>query len=175
MPSFPDSAWFLTLGQLMLAEGELFRRLGYAETRFAVRVVPNNMSNGGDQIVGLVIDGYQLTEVTPVADLNEYDPDFVICGKREIWDRMLGEIEANGRPELRHTLSSLALVVGRDLKAFGVLTRKNEQLSEVAAAFVGHLHCNVAMPATAATKPAKAGALQRAGQKAPTPNAASAR
>ena len=72
-------------------------------------------------------------------------------------------------------LSSLALVVGRDLKAFGVLTRKNEQLSEVAAAFVGHLHCNVAMPATAATKPAKAGALQRAGQKAPTPNAASAR
>src|SRR5258706_552829 len=72
-------------------------------------------------------------------------------------------------------LSSLALVVGRELKAFGVLTRKNEQLSEVAAAFVGHLHCNVAMPATAATKPAKAGALQRAGQKAPTPNAASAR
>jgi hypothetical protein len=75
-----------------------------------VRVVPNNMSNGGDQIVGLVIDGYQLTEVKPVADLNEYDPDFVICGKREIWDRMLGEIEANGRPQLRHTLSSLALV-----------------------------------------------------------------
>ncbi len=58
MPSFPDSAWFLTLGQLMQAEGELFRRLGYAETRFAVRVVPNNTSNGGDQIVGLVIDGY---------------------------------------------------------------------------------------------------------------------
>ena len=73
MPSFPDSRWFLTLGQLMQAEGELFRRLGYAETRFAVRVVPNNMGNGGDQIVGLVIDGYQLTEAKPVEDLNEYD------------------------------------------------------------------------------------------------------
>ncbi|HYL60302.1 MAG TPA: hypothetical protein VEU51_15645 [Candidatus Acidoferrales bacterium] len=110
MASFPDAQWFLTLGQLMQAEGELFRRLGYAETRFAVRVVPNNGSNGGDRIVGLVIDGYQLTEAKSIADLNEYDPDFVICGQREIWDRMLGEIAANGRPQLRHTLSSLALV-----------------------------------------------------------------
>ena len=100
MASFPDSQWFLTLGKLMHAEGELFRRLGYAETRFAVRVVPNNTGNGGDRIVGLVIDGYQLTEATPVADLNAYDPDFVICGKREIWDRMLGEIARHGRPQL---------------------------------------------------------------------------
>ncbi len=110
MAAFPDSEWFLTLGKLMHAEGELFRRLGYAETRFAVRVVPNNTGNGGDRIVGLVIDGYQLTEAKPVADLNDYDPDFVICGKREIWDRMLSEIAEHGRPQLRHTLSSLALV-----------------------------------------------------------------
>jgi len=110
MAAFPDSDWFLTLGKLMNAEGELFRRLGYAETRFAVRVVPNSTGNGGDRIVGLVIDGYQLTEAKPVADLNEYDPDFVICGKREIWDRMLDEIAEHGRPQLRHTLSSLALV-----------------------------------------------------------------
>ena len=75
-----------------------------------MRVVPNNTGNGGDRIVGLVIDGYQLTEARPLADLNAYDPDFVICGKREIWDRMLGEIAEHGRPQLRHTLSSLALV-----------------------------------------------------------------
>jgi hypothetical protein len=94
----------------MQSEGELFRRLGYAETRFAVRIIPDNVSNGGDKIVGLTIDGYRLTEVKSVADLNEFDPDFVICGKREIWDRMLKEIIENGRPDLRHTLSSLALV-----------------------------------------------------------------
>ena len=110
MPSFPDAQWFLTLGQLMQAEGERFRRLGYAETRFAVRVIPSNTSNGGDCVIGLVIDGYQLTEAKPVADLNDYDPDFVICGRRDVWDRMLGEIAAQGHPELRHTLSSLALV-----------------------------------------------------------------
>jgi hypothetical protein len=110
MPSFPEARWFETLGQLMQAEGEHFRRLGYAETRFAVRIIPDNMSNGGDRIVGLTIDGYRLTEVKGIADLNEFDPDFVICGKREIWDRMLKEIIENGRPDLRHTLSSLALV-----------------------------------------------------------------
>jgi hypothetical protein len=124
MPSFPDSEWFLTLGRLMATEGELFRRLGYAETRFAVRVIPNNNYNGGEQIVGLVIDGYQLTEATPLGDLGSFDPDFVICGKREIWDRMLGEIANHGRPQLRHTLSSLALV-GEEL-----WLESNDQLRE---------------------------------------------
>jgi hypothetical protein len=110
MAAFPDTQWFKSLGQLMRAEGELFRRLGYAETRFAVRVVPDNMSNGGDRIVGLEINGYELTEAKSITDLNEFDPDFVICGKREVWNRILGEIAQSGRPELRHTLSSLALV-----------------------------------------------------------------
>jgi DNA-binding transcriptional LysR family regulator len=36
-------------------------------------------------------------------------------------------------------LVALPLVVGRDLKAFGLLTRKDEPLSEVASAFVEHL------------------------------------
>lgn len=109
MASFPDAQWFRSLGQLMRAESELFRKLGYAETRFAVRVVPSNTSNGGDRIVGLEINGYELTQAQQISDLNQFDPDFVICGKREIWDRMLGEIAQSGRPELRHTLSSLAL------------------------------------------------------------------
>jgi hypothetical protein len=110
MAAFPDTQWFKSLGQLMQAEGELFRRLGYAETRFAVRVIPDNMSNGGDRIVGLEINGYELTDAKSITDLNEFDPDFVICGKREVWNRILGEIAQSGRPELRHTLSSLALV-----------------------------------------------------------------
>lgn len=39
-------------------------------------------------------------------------------------------------------LVALPLVVGRDLKAFGLLTRKDEPLSEVASAFVAHLQRN---------------------------------
>jgi hypothetical protein len=110
MPSFPDPAWFLALGRLMEAEGALFQRLGYAETRFVVRVIPDEAGNGGEVLVGLVIDGYRMSDATIVGDLHEFDADFVICAKRSVWDRMLSEIADSGRPSLRHTLSSLALV-----------------------------------------------------------------
>ena len=110
MASFPDPAWFLALGRLMEAEGALFQRLGYAETRFVVRVLPDESGNGGEVLVGLVIDGYRMSEATIVGDLDDFDADFVICAKRSVWDRMLSEIADSGRPSLRHTLNSLALV-----------------------------------------------------------------
>jgi hypothetical protein len=110
MPQFPDPAWFLALGHLMEAEGALFQRLGYAEARFALRVVPDQAGNGGETLVGVVLDGYRLTNAMLVNDLEAFDADFVICAKRSVWDRMLREISESGRPSLRHTLSSLALV-----------------------------------------------------------------
>ena len=97
MASFPEPAWFLALGRLMEAEGELFRRLGYAETRFVVRVIPNKTGTAAT-IVGLAIDGYRMTDAKAIVDLDEYDPDFVICAKRAVWDRMLDEITEHGRP-----------------------------------------------------------------------------
>ncbi len=110
MPSFPEPQWFLALGRLMEAEGALFQRLGFAETRFVVRVIPDEGANGGEKLIGLVIDGYRLSEAASVDDLDRFDPDFVICAKRSVWERMLAEIAESGRPSLRHTLSSLALV-----------------------------------------------------------------
>jgi hypothetical protein len=109
MPGFPEAEWFLALGRLMEAEGELFRRLGYAEVRFLVRVLAND-GNGTEALSGVEINGYTLSRALAADDLAKFDPDFVICGRREIWDRMLGEIARSGRPELRHTLSSLALI-----------------------------------------------------------------
>ncbi|MFZ0887666.1 MAG: hypothetical protein WA005_04370 [Candidatus Binataceae bacterium] len=110
MQSFPEPEWFLALGHLMEAEGALFQRLGFAETRFVVRVVPDEAAGGGETLVGLVIDGYRLTDAALVDDLDAFDADFVICAKRSVWNRMLGEIAESGRPSLRRTLSSLALV-----------------------------------------------------------------
>jgi len=110
MPSFPEPAWFLALGRLMEVEGALFQRLGYAETRFVVRVIPDQVANGGETLVGLVIDGYRMNDAALIGDLAEFDADFVICATRSVWDRMLSEIADSGRPSLRHTLSSLALV-----------------------------------------------------------------
>lgn len=110
MPQFPEPAWFLALGRLMEAEGPLFQRLGYAETRFAVRVIPDESDNGGEVLIGLVLNGYRLADATTIGNLSAFDADFVICAKRSVWNRMLSQIAEFGRPSLRHTLSSLALV-----------------------------------------------------------------
>lgn len=110
MPSFPETTWFRALGDLMEAEAPLFQRLGFAETRFIVRVVPDQVGNGGEALVGVAIDGYRMIEASRVTDLQAFDPDFVVCARREVWQRMLSEISELGRPSLRHTLSSLALV-----------------------------------------------------------------
>lgn len=109
MRSFPDPDWFLALGHLMDTEGEVFRRLGYAEVRFAVRVLPDDRVTTG-RLVGLEFDGYRLETAKALNDVDTFDPDFIICGKREVWERMLTEIARAGRPEMRHTLSSLALI-----------------------------------------------------------------
>ncbi len=109
MPAFPEPEWFLALGRLMAAEGEEFRRLGYAETRFALRVIDDD-SQRVEATVGLEFDGYALTRAEAVTDLDAWDGDFVINGRRATWNRMLEEIARNGRPEMRHTLSSLALM-----------------------------------------------------------------
>lgn len=94
----------------MEAEGALFLRLGYAETRFVVRVIPDDSINGGERLIGIAIDGYRMISASQVDDLDSFDADFVICAKRSVWDRMLAEIAESGRPSLRHTLSSLALL-----------------------------------------------------------------
>jgi len=109
MPAFPDPEWFLALGRLMESEGELFRRLGYAETRFAIRVLGED-GETVERTTGLEIDGYRMGRAVALEAASAFDPDFVVCARRSTWQRMLDEILRGGRPELRHTLSSLALI-----------------------------------------------------------------
>jgi hypothetical protein len=119
-PRFPDPRWFLALGGLMTARGELFQRIGYVEARFVVRVLPDedaggqrqNTDQNTEQNTGVAMDGYALTGAMALApgEAASFDPDFTICARRAVWRRMLDEIARNGRPELRHTLNSLALI-----------------------------------------------------------------
>ena len=108
MAEFPAPQWFVALGRLMAAEGESFRRLGYAELRFVVAMLDADGKHLHD--TAIEIDGYALTRVAALVDLPGFDPDFTICASAAVWHRMLEEIAHDGRPALRHTLSSLALV-----------------------------------------------------------------
>ena len=109
---FPDREWFLALGRLMAARGELFRRLGYADTRFVVRVLPDGEGGGAARDIGMALNGYALVgaEALAPAGAASFDPDFTICARQSVWQRMLDEIARKGRPELRHTLNSLVLM-----------------------------------------------------------------
>jgi len=121
-PRFPEPEWFLALGRLMAARGELFRRIGYADTRFVARVLPDE--EGGDAQrniaqrrrpianIGISMTGYALSraEALAPAAAASFDPDFTICARESVWRRMLDEIARHGRPELRHTLNSLVLM-----------------------------------------------------------------
>jgi hypothetical protein len=109
---FPDPQWFLALGGLMAARSELFRRIGYVETRFVVRVLPDEDGGGEEQNTCVAMAGYALTDAIALAPgkTASFDPDFAICARRTVWRRMLDEIARNDRPELRHTLNSLVLL-----------------------------------------------------------------
>ncbi len=109
---FPDADWFLALGRLMESRGELFRRIGYVETRCIVRVLPDEEGGGAVRNVGLVFEGYALTGARELGrdDIEGFDADFAVCARAAVWRRMLEEIARGGRPELRHTLNSLALM-----------------------------------------------------------------
>lgn len=112
-PRFPDPQWFLAVGGLMTARGELFKRIGYVEARFVVRVLPDEDGGGEEeQNTGVTMQGYALTDAVALAsgEAASFDPDFAICARRDVWRRMLDEIARNDRPVLRHTLNSLALM-----------------------------------------------------------------
>jgi len=71
MPRFPEPEWFLALGRLMAAQGELFRRIGYVDTRFIVRVLPEEGPGAGELNVGVVMQGYALAEVAAECHLRQ--------------------------------------------------------------------------------------------------------
>ena len=107
--AFPAPAWFEALGRLMEAESENFRRLGFAEMRFCVRVLDDAIG-AVETATGVTIEGYRVGRAVAGDDLAAFDPDFVIVGRRAVWQRLLDEIARDGRPQPRRTLNSLVLV-----------------------------------------------------------------
>ena len=101
--TFPSVAFFEALQREMRAERERFSRLGFFDTTFGVRVLPN-----GDGAATEVLLGFEVFDCVAVGQgLGTAAPDFVIEGPLSAWRDMLDNIHALGAADTAHSLNTL--------------------------------------------------------------------
>lgn len=101
--NFPSVEFFRALQALMRAERERFKRLGYFDTAFGVRVA----DAGGARNYVLAFEVFDCTAVRAVADLGAETVDFVLEGDRPAWTEMLRNIRTHGAADVAHSINTL--------------------------------------------------------------------
>lgn len=102
---FPSGAWFEELVDRATADRGALERLGIADVRLGVEVVP---PNGPGSLFGIEFDGYDITAVGPI-DEDVFGPDVVLSGPLDAWTEMIDWIEANGPADSAHSLNGLSI------------------------------------------------------------------
>ena len=96
-------------------------------------------------------DQFAQAQVSTPQDVIECSSIFATLQLLQSGDAIAMLPESVVRDHVRASLlATLPVDVGQDMKAFGILTRKNEALSDVATAFVGHLQARAQSKAKAA-------------------------
>lgn len=96
-------------------------------------------------------DQFAQAQVSSPEDVIECSSIFATLQLLQSGDAIAMLPESVVRDHVRASLlATLPVAVGQDMKAFGILTRKNEALSDVAAAFVGHLQARARAKSQAA-------------------------
>ena len=103
--TFPSGRWFGELVARATADPAELERLGIAELRFGVEVV---LPEGASQFFGLVLDGYDIEAVGPIAE-EAFGPEVVVSGPLDAWSEMIAWIEANGPADSAHSLNGLSI------------------------------------------------------------------
>ncbi|HKN01494.1 MAG TPA: hypothetical protein VJX23_13335 [Candidatus Binataceae bacterium] len=102
--SFPSTQYFEALQQKMAAEPEKFRRLGFIDTTFGVRVGQNGKARN-------FILEFEVFEMKGVREVDAIDPknvDFTIEGDAGVWREMIENIYRNGEADSSHDINTLA-------------------------------------------------------------------
>jgi hypothetical protein len=102
--AFPSIEFFAGLQKLMREERERFKRLGYFDTTFGVRV--RDAGAGGHGYV-LRFEVFDCTQVRPVQDLGSETVDFIIDGELHTWVEMLRNIHEHGAADAAHSINTL--------------------------------------------------------------------
>ena len=102
--TFPSTEYFGALKDKMAAEQEKFRRLGFIDTTFGVRVG----SNGKARNFVLEFEVFELKDVREVDSIDPKKVDFTIEGDTRVWQEMIENIHRNGEADSSHDINTLA-------------------------------------------------------------------
>jgi hypothetical protein len=102
--SFPSTEYFEALKQNMAADQERFRRLGFIDTTFGVRVG----HNGKPRNFILEFEVFELRNVREVDAIDPKQVDFTIEGDASVWREMIENIHRNGEADPSHDINTLA-------------------------------------------------------------------
>ncbi|TMA98106.1 MAG: hypothetical protein E6J57_11105 [Deltaproteobacteria bacterium] len=101
--SFPSLAFFQALQREMRAERERFSRLGFFDTTFGVRVLPDG--DGAPAEFALTFEVFDCVRVSD--GLAGVETDFVVEGRFVAWREMLDAIYELGAADTAHSLNTL--------------------------------------------------------------------
>jgi len=102
--SFPSTEYFTALKEKMAADQERFRRLGFIDTKFGVRVG----HNGKARNFVLEFEVFELKDVREVEAIDPKQVDFTIEGDAGVWREMIENILRNGEADTSHDINTLA-------------------------------------------------------------------
>jgi hypothetical protein len=103
MVKFPSTEYFEALKARMAAEQARFRRLGFFDTTFAVRV----SDNGRSRNFILEFEVFELKNVREVDNVDLKQVDFVIEGDSRVWRDMIENIKRHGEADASHDINTL--------------------------------------------------------------------
>ena len=108
MFTFPSLEWFQELARLMNENDVPYRRLGYADVRWAVEVQPSEPHQSTHLFVFL-FEEYGCKSVEACDPDAQPGVDFVMRATLGTWEEMIRNIQENKGPDLQHTLNYLTL------------------------------------------------------------------
>jgi hypothetical protein len=102
--SFPSTEYFKALKEKMAADQERFRRLGFIDTTFGVRIG----HNGKARNFILEFEVFELKDAREVEAIDPKKVDFTIEGDTGVWREMIENILRNGEADTSHDINTLA-------------------------------------------------------------------
>lgn len=131
----PSLELFQALQQEMNRKGDVFKKLGFVDTR-CVFAVQADDTESETHYYSAQFNIYDCVDVQEVPDPDSADPDFIIWGKAKVWREMFENIAENDGADIQHTINRLTLIsdpmqmTGKDIVRRESFWKYNRSLQE---------------------------------------------